>query len=176
MPLGVDYSVSHTSWRGGLKVSGGEEWGLLSGWETPNSLISFCSAARSSYIQALDTRTPECCGQWLGSPLQATLPSAVHGNAHSKASFRDGWKMVLSILWGQRSQDRSSEGNSTVVRRTWGSFLPESGGGGCCRGGSGEAEGDSRVSGGPPSSPTLGACGAGTCGRRSGSTSCTGTS
>lgn len=134
MPLGVDYSVSHTSWRGGLKDSGGKEWGLLSGWETPISLVGFCSAARSSCIQALDTQThierpaPECWGQRLGSPLQATLPSAVHRNVYRKASFRDNWKSVLSILWGQRSQNRSSEGNSMVARRTWGSFLPELGG------------------------------------------------
>lgn len=72
---------------------------------------------------------PECWGQRLGSPLQATLPSAVHRNVYRKASFRDNWKSVLSILWGQRSQNRSSEGNSMVARRTWGSFFPELGGG-----------------------------------------------
>ena len=42
-------------------------------------------------------------------------------------------------------------------------------------GGPGEAQGALRVSGAPLSSLTLGACGAGTFGRRFWSTSCTGT-
>lgn len=46
MPLGVDYSVSHTSWRGGLKVSGGEEWGSpewVGDSYQPNQFL-FCSS------------------------------------------------------------------------------------------------------------------------------------
>lgn len=53
--------------------------------------------------------------------------------------------------------------------------LPCEVGGGHSRG-CGEAGGDLGVSGGPLSSLTLGVCGAGTCGKRSGSMSCTGTS
>lgn len=83
-------------------------------------------------------------------------------------------KRSSRVLWGQRSRKGSSERNSMVVRRMWGVLL--SGVGGGHSRGSGEAVGAPRVSGGPQSSPTLGVCEAGTCGRRSGSTFCTGTS
>lgn len=168
--------------QSGLKVSGGEEWGLLSGWETPISLVSFCSAARSSHIQALDTQThkerpaPECWGQWLGSPLQATLPISCPRKCPQQGLFQ------RRLENGPQHPVRPTQPGSELRREFHGGekdvgVLPSGvGAEACCRGGSGEAEGDLRVSGGPPSSPTLGACGAGTCGRRSGSTSCTGTS
>lgn len=166
---------------------GSPEWG--------GSLLSVCQllscSSKQLYPNSFGYTNPHRKGQLQnalssgrrkGSPRHATLPSAVHRNIHRKASFRadrgpqirENWKTVLRVLWGQRSQKGSSERNSMVVRRMWGVLL--SGVGGGHSRGSGEAVGAPRVSGGPQSSPTLGVCGAGTCGRRSGSTFCTGTS
>lgn len=172
--LGVNYCIV-TPPEGSL----GEEWVPLSGVGASYQFLGFCLGARSSCIQQLRIQKPTQKGQ-LQNALEQWLP---------KGGLR--WKPPSHPPSTEMSTDRppvstrAGTGPQDPVRPT----PPE---GGAHKGvwwqrvdaafplGAeatvGDSEGVLRVSGGPLSSRTLGVCGAGTCVRRSGNMSDTGTS
>lgn len=153
----------------------GEEWVPLSGGSFPSVCLLLSRSSKQLYPNTFGYTNPhrEANSRTLG--CKPPSPPAVHRNVHGKASLR-AHRGTRAERTGKRSSEScganaakrgSSEGNSVAVGRMEAAMAG---------GGSGEAEGALRVSGGPPSSLTLGACAAGTCAKRFGSRSCTDTS
>lgn len=140
------------------------------GRELPGRLPASVRSAKQLYPTALDTQTHTEAGSGM---LPTRLPGRTPGRGHRKAlGVPQGPEQTEQ---NQKAASPNPKGRTRPAGRSEGTRRqregrPPSGGRAA------ERAGEAGVSGAPPSSQTLGACGAGTCARRCGRTSCTGTS